>query len=292
MLIVLTGATGFLGRQLTAALQEAGHDARVLSRRSGGGNVAWDPLAGPPAAECLANAEAVIHLAGEPVAQRWTAAARVRIEQSRVQGTRNLVEGLRRMERRPEVLISASATGYYGSRGDEVLTEDSAPGAGFLPEVCRRWEAAEEEAAELGIRVVRLRLGVVLGRGGGALAKMLPAFRAGVGGPLAGGRQWMSWIHAEDAVGLMKWAVTERAARGAFNAVSPHPIQNTDFTKALGRAVRRPAVFPVPALALRVLYGEMAEILTGSQRVEPRAAIGAGFRFRYEDVEEALRSLV
>lgn len=294
MRITLTGATGFLGRQLTEALRGEGHELRILSRRIPGepGFYAWDPPAGPPPPESLEGAGAVIHLAGEPVAQRWTKAARERIRRSRVDGTRNLVETLSRLAVRPEVLVSASAMGYYGSRGDEVLTEDSPAGRGFLPEVCREWEAAADAAAELGIRVVKLRLGVVLGKGGGALAKMLPAFRAGAGGPLADGKQWMSWIHVEDAVRLMAWSAGQSSVRGALNAVSPNPIQNKDFTKALGGVLRRPAVFPVPQAALQLLFGEMAEILTGSQRAEPRVALAAGFRFRHEDVVESLRSLL
>ena len=267
---------------------------RILSRRPGDDSVvyAWDPMAGPPPDGSLEGAGAVIHLAGEPVAQRWTKAARERIRKSRVEGTRNLITALSRMEAKPEVLVSASATGFYGSRGDEVLTEDSPAGTGFLPEVCQEWEEAAEAAGVLGIRVVKLRMGVVLGRGGGALAKMLPAFRAGVGGPLAGGRQWMSWIHVEDAVRLMAWVAGQGQVRGALNAVSPNPIRNKDFTKALAAVLRRPAILPVPHAALELLYGEMSEVLTGSQRVEPRAALAAGFRFRHEDVVESLRSLL
>lgn len=293
MRITLTGATGFLGQQLREALRAEGHELRILSRKAAGGGVyEWDPLAGPPPAESLEGAGAVIHLAGEPVAQRWTAAAKDRIRRSRTEGTRNLVEALRRLEVKPEVLVNASATGFYGSRGDEVLTEDSAAGTGFLPEVCQEWEAAADEAAKLGIRVVKLRLGVVLGRNGGALAKMLPPFRAGVGGPLAGGQQWMSWIHEGDAVRLMAWSASQSSVRGALNAVSPNPIRNKDFTKALAGVLGRPAIFPVPRAALELLYGEMSEVLTGSQRVEPRIALAGGFRFRYQDVVEGLRSLL
>jgi uncharacterized protein (TIGR01777 family) len=294
MLITLTGATGFLGQQLTEALRAEGHGLRFLSRKPGGaqGVYEWNPLAEPPPAESLDGAGAVIHLAGEPVAQRWTTAARERIRGSRTVGTRNLVEALSRMKTKPEVLVSASATGFYGSRGDEILTEASPAGTGFLAEVCQEWEEAVEGASKLGIRVVRLRLGVVLGREGGALAKMLPAFRAGLGGPLAGGKQWMSWIHVEDAVRLMAWSVAQGSVRGAVNAVSPNPAQNKNFTRALGGVLRRPAVFPVPRLALQLLYGEMSEVLTGSQRVEPRAALAEGFGFQHEDVVESLRSLL
>lgn len=294
MRIALTGATGFLGRQVAAAFRGEGHEVRTLSRTpsAASGVYAWDPLAGPPPQESLEGEGAVIHLAGEPVAQRWTRTAKDRIRRSRKEGTENLVTALNLLQAKPQVLVCASATGYYGERGDEVLTEDSQAGSGFLAEVCREWEAAADEAGRLGIRVVKLRLGVVLGRGGGALARMLPAFRAGLGGPLAGGRQWMPWIHQRDAVRLMTWAVKNPSACGAFNATSPNPIQNKAFTMALGNVLRRPALFPVPALALKLMFGEMAEILTGSQRAVPRAALQAGFRFEHEDVVQSLRSLL
>ncbi|MBI4891069.1 MAG: TIGR01777 family protein [Acidobacteria bacterium] len=294
MRLVLTGATGFLGRRLAGELAQGGHETHLLSRNPRGqaGSSRWDPMAGPPDPALFADCGAVVHLAGEPVAQRWTSAAKERILASRVRGTLNLVEGLRRCETRPEVLVCASAVGYFGSRGDEVLTERSEPGTGFLAEVCRQWEAAADTALELGIRVVKVRFGVVLGGEGGALAKMLPAFRLGLGGPLADGRQWMSWIHAADAARLLVWSAEERSARGAVNAVSPHPIQNKDFTLALGRVLRRPAVIPMPGFALGLLFGEMSEVLTGSQRVLPEAAASGGFQFRHVEVEEALRALL
>ena len=278
MNITISGASGFIGQHLLKSLAEAGHSPHALSRHE-------------PPAESLLEADAIIHLAGEPVAQRWTAEAKRRIRESRVMGTRRLVEALAMLPRRPEALICASAIGYYGSRGDEVLTESSAPGSGFLPEVCVAWEKEAQAAEAFGIRVVRVRTGVVLGAGGGALARMLPPFRMGVGGRLGNGRQWMSWIHQEDLVALFQFAV-ESQIRGALNAVAPHPVTNSDFTRELARTLGRPAVFPVPGFALRLLFGEMAEVLLASQRVAPAAAEAAGFHFRFPQLAPALESLL
>jgi uncharacterized protein (TIGR01777 family) len=235
----------------------------------------------------LRDAEAVIHLAGEPVAQRWTAEAKRRIRESRIEGTRNLVQAMAKLPRAPQALICASAVGYYGSRGDETLTEQSAPGAGFLPEVCTAWESAAAGAEPLGIRVVSLRTGVVLARHGGALARMLPPFRMGVGGRLGSGRQWMSWIHLEDLCEMYCFAA-EQPVRGALNGVAPQPVTNADFTRVLGSVLHRPAVFPVPPIALRLLFGEMSEVLLASQRILPKAAGEAGFRFRFSQLDAAL----
>jgi hypothetical protein len=278
MNIAITGASGFIGRHLMKSLAQAGHSPRALSRHA-------------PPAESLREADAIIHLAGEPVAQRWTAAAKQRILDSRVVGTRNLVEALGRLTRRPETLICASAIGYYGSRGDEVLTESSAPGSGFLPEVCVAWEREAQAAEAFGIRVVRVRTGVVLDANGGALVRMLPPFRMGLGGRLGSGRQWMSWIHLEDLAALFQFAV-ESQVRGPLNAVAPNPVTNSDFTRELAHALRRPAVFPVPEFALKMLFGEMADVLLASQRVAPAAAEAAGFRFRFPQLAPALESLL
>ena len=278
MTISISGASGFIGRHLMKSLAQAGHSLRALSRHA-------------PPAESLREADAIIHLAGEPVAQRWTAAAKQRILDSRVVGTRNLVEALGRLTRRPETLICASAIGYYGSRGDEVLTESSAPGSGFLPEVCVAWEREAQAAEAFGIRVVRVRTGVVLDANGGALVRMLPPFRMGVGGRLGSGRQWMSWIHLEDLAALFQFAV-ESQVRGPLNAVAPNPVTNSDFTRELAHALRRPAVFPVPEFALKMLFGEMADVLLASQRVAPAAAEAAGFRFRFPQLAPALESLL
>ena len=278
MTISISGASGFIGRHLMKSLAQAGHSLRALSRHA-------------PPAESLREADAIIHLAGEPVAQRWTAAAKQRILDSRVVGTRNLVEALGRLTRRPETLICASAIGYYGSRGDEVLTESSAPGSGFLPEVCVAWEREAQAAEAFGIRVVRVRTGVVLDANGGALVRMLPPFRMGLGGRLGSGRQWMSWIHLEDLAALFQFAV-ESQVRGPLNAVAPNPVTNSDFTRELAHALRRPAVFPVPEFALKMLFGEMADVLLASQRVAPAAAEAAGFRFRFPQLAPALESLL
>ena len=278
MNISISGASGFIGRHLMKSLAQAGHSVCALSRHA-------------PAAESLREADAIIHLAGEPVAQRWTAEAKQRIRESRVAGTRNLVEALATLPHRPEVLICASAIGYYGSRGDEVLTESSAPGSGFLPEVCVAWEREAQAAEAFGMRVVRVRTGLVLAAGGGALQRMLPPFRMGVGGRLGSGRQWMSWIHLEDLAALFQFAVHSHV-RGPLNAVAPHAVTNSDFTHELARALRRPALFPVPEFALRLLFGEMADVLLASQRVAPRAAEAAGFRFRFPQLAPALTSLL
>ena len=297
MNIAISGASGFIGRQLLKSLAKAGHSLHVLSRHAGTNLPAgvristWDPLKGPPPAESLREADAIVHLAGEPVAQRWTAQAKRRIRESRVAGTRNLVEALATLTRRPEALICASAIGYYGSRGDEILTESSAPGSGFLPELCVAWETEAQAAEALGIRVVRVRTGLVLDARGGALPRMLPPFRMGVGGRLGSGRQWMSWIHLEDLTALLLFAVENRF-QGPLNAVAPHPVTNADFTRELARALRRPALFPVPEFALRLLFGEMADVLLDSQRVAPAAAEAAGFRFRFPQLPPALAALL
>lgn len=291
MNITLTGAGGFVGRRLIRRLEASGHSVRRLGRRPG--DFQWDALgeAAVPE-EALAGARAVVHLAGEPVAQRWTPEAKERIRRSRADGTRRLVEAVSTLSPRPEVLVCASAVGYYGDREDEVLTEASAPGSGFLAETCVEWERTARLAEALGMRVVTLRTGVVLGPEGGALAKMLPAFRLGGGGPLAGGRQWMSWIHVEDMVRLIEWAVQDSAVGGALNATAPNPERNEEFTRALGRALRRPAFFPVPGFGLRLLFGEMAEVLTGSQRAVPEAAQRGGFRFLHAELASALSDLL
>lgn len=297
MNITITGASGLIGRRLLKTLAKDGIGLHVLSRH-GGTNLppgvkltVWDPAKGEPAADCLREANAVIHLAGEPVAQRWTAHSRQRIRESRVAGTRSLVQALSRLSRRPDALICASAIGYYGSRGDEILTESSSPGSGFLPEVCVAWEQEAQAAESLGMRVTHVRIGVVLDPRGGALQRMLPPFRMGVGGKLGNGRQWMSWIHLEDLAGLFRFAL-ENPLRGPTNGVAPNPVVNSDFTRALAAAVHRPAIFPVPKFALRALFGEMSEVLLASQRVLPKQAEAAGFRFRFPELGPALADLL
>lgn len=272
MRIAVTGASGFVGRAVVERLRSAGHEITSLYVRKLG---AVDPV------------EAVVHLAGEPVAQRWTARARQRIRASRVDGTLKLVNSLANLEPRPSVLVSASAIGYYGSRGEEILTESSPPGSDFLASVCVEWERTAARAALLGLRVVTLRTGMVLGRGGGALARILPIFRLGLGGPLASGRHWMSWIHRDDLVSLIEFVLASNLG-GAVNATSPNPVRNAEFTAELASAVHRPAFLPVPAFALRLAYGEMATVLLSSQRVLPAAAQAAGFQFRYPELGPAL----
>ncbi len=252
----------------------------------------WPSHQTPPPKEALAGADAVIHLAGEPVAQRWTPEVRRRIRESRVRSTARLVEALEALAPRPSVLVCASATGYYGDRGEEVLDETSGPGEGFLAETCVEWEKAAQVAESLGVRVVRLRFGMVLGREGGALKKMLPFFRLCLGGRLGSGQQWMPWIHLEDAAALAEWALTQEGASGAFNAVAPYPARNADFTRAMEGILGRPELFTVPEWALRLALGDGAQIALASQRVTPRAALAAGFRFRYPVLAEALRALL
>ena len=294
MHIAISGASGFLGQHLVKSLSSAGHSLRVLGRRplSGYPFFRWDPVAGAPPEKAFAGIDAVVHLAGEPVAQRWTPEAKRRIVDSRSKGTRYLVEALADEPVRPRTLICASAIGYYGSRGDEMLTETSSAGTGFLPETCLEWEARAQKAEGLDMRVVRLRIGIVLGPDGGALAKMLPPFRAGVGGPLGGGKQWMSWVHVGDLVSLIEFALMNQNLAGPVNAVSPGPVTNKEFSRVLGDVLHRPAIFPVPAFGLRLLYGEMAEVILGSQRVVPLAASRAGFSFRFSELKPALENVL
>jgi len=295
--IAISGASGLIGRRLLKVLAKDGQSLTALSRHAGtnlppGVRLAvWDPVKGEPPADALREADAVIHLAGSPVAQRWSASAKQDIRESRVAGTRNLVQALSKLRRKPGVLICASAIGYYGSRGDEVLVESAAPGSGYLAEVCVAWEKEAQAAEALGMRVVRVRTGIVLDARGGALPRMLPPFRMGAGGKLGSGRHWMSWIHLEDLAALFQFALTKPVS-GAVNGVAPNPVTNADFTRALAAAVHRPAIFPVPAFALRLLFGEMSEILLASQRVKPQAAESAGFTFRFPELAGALAAVL
>ena len=300
MRIAVTGASGTIGRPLVRALLERGDEVTVLSRdpdqaRDAHGDVdavSWpEPTVAPAPASALAGRDGVFHLAGEPVAQRWNEDVKRRIRESRVAGTRNLVEGLRASDPRPAVLVSQSASGWYGSRGDERLTEDEPAADGFLAEVCVDWEAQARAAEALGMRVVLARTGVVLSPDGGALATMLPPFKLGVGGPLAGGSQYVPWIHIDDDVGALLFCLDHEGASGAVNVSAPEPATNKELSRALGRALHRPALAPVPALAVRALYGEMASILTDSQRVVPRRLEQLGYRFRQPDLHRALRSV-
>jgi len=291
MRLLVTGARGFIGSALTCALAREQHQVIPISRSVSPGGIVWNPERGELA---LSQAcDAAVHLAGESIIGRWTPAKRASIRRSRVQGTRLLCERLAGLSQPPEVVVCASAVGYYGDRGDERLTEDSASGSGFLAEVCREWEAATAPAAARGIRVVVLRLGVVLSPAGGALRLMLPAFRLGLGGRLGSGRQWMPWITLEDLVEIILFAIATKNLRGPVNAVAPEAVTNRQFTKALGRALKRPTPFPVPAAAARLLLGQLAdELLLASSRVEPTRLAVVGFGFTHPALEGALRALL
>jgi len=307
MRITVTGATGLIGRALLAALAAQGAQVTVLTRDPeraratlGGDDeddgaaaplaLPWQLEAEPAPVEALSGRDAVVHLAGETVAQRWSERAKRAIRDSRVLGTSNLIAGLERADPRPGVLVCSSAVGYYGPHGEEPLDEDAPAGGDFLAQACAAWEQAAAGAVALGMRVVQLRTGVVLDAGGGALGKMLPAFRLGVGGPVASGRQYISWIHRDDVVGMTLAALADERWRGAVNATAPEPVCNRDFARALGRALGRPALLPVPALALRLLYGDMAEIVTTGARAMPAKALVLGYQFRQPQLEQALRA--
>jgi uncharacterized protein (TIGR01777 family) len=304
--VTITGATGLIGSGLVGALRAQGVEVTVLSRdgerarkrfaADAGGSgpavqaVGWDLLSEPAPVAALNGRDAIVHLAGENVAQRWTGKAKEAIRASRVVGTRNLIAGLRQAEPRPRTLIGGSAIGYYGPHGEEPLDEDTPPGSGFLAEVCAQWEVETQKAIELGMRVVNVRTGVVLDGKGGALGKMLPPFRLGVGGPVAGGGQYMSWIHHEDEVGMIGAALTDERWSGPINATAPQPVTNREFSRALGRVLRRPAFLPVPGAALGLLYGEMAEVLTTGARIVPAKPLVLGYNFKHPELEGALRS--
>ena len=298
MKIVLTGGTGLIGAHLVRSLGAQGHQLTLLTRDptrapAGVQALAWQPLEEAAPAQALNGADAVIHLAGEPIAAgRWTAERRERIEASRWTGTANLVRGLAAAEPRPRVLLAGSAVGYYGDRGDESLEEDAAPGAGYLAAVAERWEREAVAAEPLRMRVVYLRTGVVLAREGGALPRMAAPFRVGAGGRIGNGRQWMPWVHVDDVVGLIELALEDEELRGPLNLVAPSAATNAELTRALGRALRRPALMIVPTLALKLMFGGMSETLLSSQRVIPTAARKAGYRFRYPSLDDALADLL
>jgi uncharacterized protein (TIGR01777 family) len=291
MRVAITGASGLIGSRLVARLEQRGDEVTTLSRSPRGERAArWDPEAEPAPAAALAGRDAVIHLAGERVDQRWSEAAKRRILSSRELGTRNLVAGIAAADPRPRVLVSASAVGYYGPHGSEPVDEGTGPGVDYLAGVCVAWEREAQAAAELGVRVVCVRTGVLLARDGGALAKMLLPCRLGLGGPVAGGRQYMPWIHADDVAGLYVAALDGDAWSGAINATAPEPVTNAAFSKALGRALHRPAVLPIPSFAIGALYGEMAQIVTTGQRAVPSRPLELGYGFRHPDLDEALRA--
>ena len=300
MKVVVSGATGRIGSLLVQALKARGDEVTALSRDARRASerleveaVGWDPGAEPAPAGALEGRDAVVHLAGEDVGQRWTAAAKRAIRDSREAGTRRLVEGLRAARRAPRTLVSASASGFYGARGDERVTERDPPGRDWLADFCVRWERAADAAAADGVRVAKIRTGVVLDAGGGALAKMLPPFKAGIGGPVAGGRQYMPWIHRDDLVGLYLAALDAPDLSGPVNASAPEPVTNRTFSKTLGRVLGRPAIAPIPALAIKALYGEMAQIVTAGVRMVPARAVDElRHPFAFGDVEAALRDVL
>lgn len=295
MKILVTGASGLVGRALVPLLTAEGHEAARLVRSApGAGDVPWDPDAGTLGAEALEGFDGVVHLAGENIASgRWNTEKKRRIRESRVRGTRLLSETLAALERPPRVLVSASAVGFYGDRGEDELTEASPAGTGFLSEVCREWEAATEAAEEKGVRVVHARLGIVLSRRGGALAKMLTPFRLGVGGVIGNGRQYMSWVTLDDAAAALGHLLAADTVTGPVNVVAPAPVTNREFTATLGRVLRRPAVFPVPGFMARLAFGEMAEaLLLASARVKPEKLLDSGYAFRHGSLTEGLRHVL
>jgi uncharacterized protein (TIGR01777 family) len=297
MVIAVTGATGMVGSELVKRLEGTGHLVRRLVRhevKDADGEIRWDPDAGQIDAAELNGVDAVVHLAGENIAgQRWSEDFKRRILESRLKGTKLLATTLANLEMKPAVLLSASATGYYGSRGDEEVDELAPSGNGFLAEVCREWEAAVEPAHDAGIRVVKLRIGPVLSPKGGALAKMLPPFKMGVGGVIGSGRQYFSWIALDDLVSAIIFALENESLMGPVNAVAPGAVTNREFTNTLGRVLGRPTIFPMPAFVARLAFGEMAdEMLLGGVRVAPHELTAAGFQFVYPQLEPALRHLL
>ncbi len=297
---LVTGATGFVGPRLLKHLDQA----VVLSRnaakaqtdlaRFGVKAYDWDPANEPAPAKTFEGVDAVFHLAGDPVAEgRWTAAKKARLRESRIAGTKNLVTTLAELKTKPKVLVSASAVGYYSDRGEEILDESAEPRGDFLGELCQAWEREAKQAEPLGIRVVTVRIGIVLGEKGGALAKMLPPFYFGLGAPLGSGKQYMPWVHIGDLARMMVFAAENDSVQGPLNGVAPNPVSNREFTKTLGKVLSRPTFFPpVPGFMLNVMFGEFGQILLHSQRVVPKKALDAGFKFQFTELEPALRDLL
>ncbi len=293
--ILVTGVSGPIGIALLSSFKTQGSQVvrLVRGRSQNAGQVSWNPLA-PAAPAMVSGFDAVVHLAGESVVGRWTEEKKKAIRESRVQGTRNLAAALAQSAAKPRVLVCASAVGFYGSRGEEVLCEESATGQGFLPEVCREWEDASRIAAEAGIRTVNIRIGLVLSPKGGALGNMLKPFKLGLGGRIGSGQQWWSWIHVDDIVGGIQHAIRAESLSGPVNFVAPNPVRNAEFTKVLALVLGRPAFFPVPEFALRLAFGKMAaeELLLASQRVEPGKLRTSGYEFRFPELKAALANLV
>jgi hypothetical protein len=296
MNILVTGSTGLIGSELVSCLSRNQHQVIRLVRhaRAGTDEISWDPAAGILDPQSLEGLDAVVHLAGENIASgRWTEEKKRRIRDSRLQGTQLLAQSLSRLFDPPKVLVSVSAVGFYGDRGDEQLDEDSKPGIGFLPELCRLWEEATRAASARGIRVVIPRVGMVLSPAGGALGLMLPVFRLGIGGRIGAGRQYMSWITIEDLIGVINHAIQNQSMHGPINAVSPTPVTNRDFSKSLAQALSRPAAFALPAFAARIAFGQMAdEVLLASARVSPERLLQSEFRFQFPELDGALRHML
>jgi uncharacterized protein (TIGR01777 family) len=295
--VAVSGSTGLVGSALVASLAADGYQIKRLVRHqptSSSGDVLWDPASGRVDGDALAGVDVVVHLAGENIAAgRWTKKQKERIRASRVEGTRLLCEALAWLDNKPRAVICASAIGYYGNRGGELLDEQSSPGKGFLSEVCQAWEAASEPARDAGIRTVNLRIGVVLSPDGGALRKMLTPFKMGVGGVIGSGHQMMSWIALDDVIGALRHVLANNALSGPVNAVAPRAVTNREFTKTLGRVLHRPTIFPMPAFAARLAFGEMGdELLLSSTRVRPSRLNETGYMFQYSELEAALRHLL
>jgi len=292
--ILVSGVSGPIGTALLPTLKTRGYDVTRLVRGAATGEdqIPWD-LARPISPEMVSGFDAVIHLAGESIVGRWTKTKKIKIRSSRVAGTTSLAEALAGAKDKPQVFVCSSAIGYYGDRGNEVLTEQSKPGTGFLPDVCREWEAATQAAIHAGIRTVQIRTGVVLSPKGGALGKMLPPFKMGVGGTIGDGRQWMSWIDLQDMVGAIHHILKSDLLQGPVNLVAPKPVTNAEFTKALGRVLSRPTVLPLPAFAVKLAFGEMGEtVLLGSQRVEPSQLVMSGYPFRFSNLQASLENIL
>jgi uncharacterized protein (TIGR01777 family) len=293
--VLITGVSGPIGAGLLASFEPGTTQIVRLVRglAQNAGHISWDPLA-PLSPAAVSGFDVVVHLAGESVVGRWTEGKKKAIRESRVQGTRNLAAALAQTEAKPLVLVCASAVGFYGDRGEEVLREESPGGQGFLPEVCRKWEEASRIAAGAGIRTVNIRIGLVLTAKGGALGNMLKPFKLGLGGRIGSGQQWWSWIHVDDIVGGIHHAIRTESLSGPVNLVAPNPVRNAEFTKVLASVLGRPAFFPVPEFALRLAFGEMAagELLLASQRVEPGKLLASGYTFRFRELRAALENLV
>jgi uncharacterized protein len=296
--ILVSGSSGLVGSTLLPSLKSAGaRIARLVRPGSTAANndeerIPWDPPQ-PVSPEAVSGFDAVVHLAGESIVGRWTEKKKARIRDSRIPATANLARALAQAKNKPEVFLSASAIGYYGSRGDDLLTEESSSGSGFAADLAREWEAASATASQAGIRTVQMRIGIIMGKAGGALPKMLPAFKMSVGGRLGNGRQWMSWVDVRDIVGAIHHLLRSDLLHGPVNLVSPKPVTNAEFTKTLGKVLSRPTIFPMPAFAARLVFGQMAdELLLASQRVEPSKLISSGYPFRFSTLESSLRNLL